>query len=65
MSDTTLTTVLPRVIHPLDDAPEQKLFHPALGRMKLTRSVRVSLLMLQVYLVVMLSMVAWRTVTLL
>ncbi len=57
MSDTTLDT---RVIHPLDDEPEVKLYRPELGRMRMTRSVRVSLLLLRGYLVLMLLLVAVR-----
>ena len=48
------------VIHPLDDAPETKVDTAALGPMKMTRSVKLSLLSLQVYLVVMLLLVFYR-----
>ena len=48
------------VIHPLDDAPEQKVDTSALGRMKMTRSVRLSLFSLQAYLVLMLGLVVYR-----
>ncbi len=51
MSDTTFDV---RVIHPLDDAPEPKLFHAELGRMRMTRTIRVSLLLLRGYLALML-----------
>ncbi len=57
MSDSTFDL---RVIHPLDDAPETKLYHPDLGRMHMTRSVRVSLLLLRAYLLLMLLLVAAR-----
>ena len=57
MSDTTLDF---RVIHPLDDEPEAKLYRPELGRMRMTRSVRVSLLLLRGYLVLMLLLLAAR-----
>lgn len=50
----------PRVIHPLDDAPEEKLFRPELGRIRMTRTVRASLLLLRLYLVVMLALLAAR-----
>ena len=43
MSDTTFTPVLLRVIHPLDDVPEQKLYREDLGRMRMTATVRFSL----------------------
>jgi hypothetical protein len=57
MSDTTFDI---RVLHPLDDAPEPKLFRPELGRMKMTGTVRASLLLLRLYLVLMLALVAVR-----
>jgi len=49
-----------RVIHPLDDAPEQKLFRPELGRIRMTRTVRASLLLLRLYLLAMLGLLAVR-----
>ena len=48
------------VIHPLDDAPEAKVDTAALGPMKMTRSVKLSLLSLQAYLVLMLLLVTYR-----
>jgi hypothetical protein len=48
------------VIHPLDDAPEQKVDTSALGPMPMTTSVRVSLLSLRAYLIVMLLLVVYR-----
>ena len=42
-----------RVVHPLDDAPEEKRSVDKLGPMKLTRSVRLSLFVLRDYLVLM------------
>ena len=54
---------VPAVVHPLDDAPEEKLFHADLGRMPLTRSVKVSLLLLQAHLALMLGLIAWRLLT--
>lgn len=59
MSDSTFDL---RVIHPLDDAPETKLYRPELGRMRMTRSVRLSLLLLRGYLMLMLVLVAARVV---
>lgn len=50
----------PRVVHPLDDAPEEKLFRPDLGRIRLTRTVRFSLLALQLYLLLMLALLSVR-----
>ena len=48
------------VIHPLDDAPETKVDTAALGPMKLTRSVRLSLMSLRAYLILMLLLVFYR-----
>lgn len=38
------------IIHPLDDKPEQKRNPDGLGHMEMTRSVRLSLISLRVYL---------------
>lgn len=48
------------VIHPLDDAPEEKVDTSALGPMTMTRSVKISLLSLRAYLVIMLLLVVYR-----
>jgi len=48
------------VIHPLDDAPEEKVDMSALGPMTMTRSVRISLLSLRAYLIIMLMLVFYR-----
>lgn len=42
-----------RVLHPLDDVAEQKCTSEGLGPIAMTRSVRVSLVMLRGYLVLM------------
>jgi hypothetical protein len=63
MSDTTFAPDLLRVIHPLDDVPEQKLYREDLGRMRMTRKVRMSLLLLQGYLAAMVLLVAWRVLS--
>jgi hypothetical protein len=64
MSDTTFTPDLLRVIHPLDDAPEQKLYHAELGSMAMTATVRVSLLLLlRAYLAGMVVLVMWRVLS--
>lgn len=52
------------VIHPLDDAPEQKIATEQLGRMPMTRSVRLSLLALRLYLLVMVVLVVYRVLDL-
>ncbi len=48
------------VIHPLDDAPETKVNTAALGPMKMTLSVKLSLMSLRAYLIVMLLLVFYR-----
>ena len=48
------------VIHPLDDAPEAKVDTSALGPMRMTPSVRISLLSLRAYLILMLVLVFYR-----
>jgi len=53
----------PRAIHPLDAPPEQKLFHPALGRMSLTPRVKLALFVVQGYLGIMTLLVGWKLVT--
>jgi hypothetical protein len=63
MSDTTFTPDLLRVIHPLDDVPEQKLYREDLGMMPMTRTVRMSLLLLQFYLAAMVVLVALRVLS--
>jgi len=52
------------VIHPLDDTNEEKLDVSKLGPMKMTTSVKISLYALRGYLIFMLSVVAYRVVTL-
>lgn len=47
------------VVHPLFDEPEQKCDPSHLGQMKMSRSVRLSLLMLRGYLIVMGLMLAY------
>ncbi len=69
MSDTMFDPRLLRsrratVVHPLDDVPEEKLFRADLGRMPLTRSVKISLLLLQAHLALMLGLIAWRLLSL-
>ena len=49
-------------VHPLDAPPEQKLFHPELGRMALTSRVKVALFLLQGYLGIMVLLVGWRLI---
>lgn len=47
------------VIHPLDDAPEQKVDIESLGPMPMTRGVRFSLYSLRGYLVLMMMLVLY------
>jgi hypothetical protein len=63
MSDTILAPGLLRVIHPLDDAPEQKLYHAGIGYMPMTATVRIALLTLRLYLLGMVVLVAWRVLS--
>lgn len=53
-----------RVVHPLDDAPEPKLYHDDLGRMRMTRTVKLSLMLLQAHIGLMLLLLGWRALTL-
>ncbi len=50
------------VVHPLDDAPEVKHSPDNLGRMHMSKSVRLSLFALRGYLFTMILMVAYRVV---
>ncbi len=52
------------VIHPLDDAPEQKVETAHLGPMPMTPAVRISLLALRAYLVVMMLLLLYHVLDL-
>jgi len=52
------------VIHPLDDVPEEKIDTENLGPMKMTASVRISLLSLRAYLVLMMLLVLYHVLDL-
>jgi hypothetical protein len=52
------------LVHPLFDEPEEKLDVDKLGKLKLTRGGRLSLMALQVYLVLMLFVSIYRTMEL-
>jgi len=52
------------VVHPLDDAPESKLSASRLGPMLMTRSVRLSLMMLRGYMILMAILVGYRALDL-
>ncbi len=48
-----------RVIHPLEDAPEQKCATEGIGPIAMTPSVRLSLIVLRGYLILMTAMLTW------
>jgi len=48
------------VVHPLDDLPEQKFSLQELGRMRMTPTVRISLMALRAYLLLMTLLVFYR-----
>jgi len=52
------------VIHPLDDVREEKVDTENLGPMKMTASVRISLLSLRAYLVLMMILVLYHVLDL-
>ncbi len=52
------------VVHPLDDAPEQKVDKTTLGPMQMTPSVKLSLLALRGYLVLMMLLVLYHVIDL-
>ena len=52
------------VIHPLDDVPEAKVDTENLGPMRMTLSVRLSLLSLRAYLVLMMLLVFYHVLDL-
>jgi hypothetical protein len=47
------------IVHPLFDEPEAKLSAEGLGRIKMSRSVKVSLFALRAYLVLMFVLLAY------
>ena len=52
------------VVHPLDDAPEEKLDTEHLGPMKMTRVVRICLFALRGYLLLMIGLLVLRVLQL-
>ena len=70
----TLTTVLNElttenrpvfaVVHPLDDAPEQKAETEHVGPMKMTKAVRICLFALRAYLLLMSGLLGFRVLQL-
>ena len=53
-----------RVIHPLDDVAEQKCSTEGLGKIEMTRAVRISLGVLRAYLILMTLMLGYHVVDL-
>ena len=53
-----------RVIHPLDDVPEQKCSTVGLGKIRMTRAVRASLGVLRAYLMLMTLMLGYHVLDL-
>jgi hypothetical protein len=53
-----------RVVHPLDDIAEQKCSSSGLGRIRMTRAVRISLGVLRAYLIVMTLMLGYHVLDL-
>lgn len=53
-----------RVIHPLDDVAEEKCSTEGLGKIRMTRAVRVSLGVLRAYLIVMTLMLGYHVLDL-
>ena len=52
------------ILHPLDDAPEEKLDTEHLAPMKMTRTVRICLFALRGYLLLMFVMLGFRVLQL-
>jgi hypothetical protein len=52
------------VVHPLDDAPEEKVDLAALGPMRMTPTVRICLLALRGYLLLMVGLLGFRVLQL-
>jgi len=52
------------VIHPLNDVPEKKCSSEGLGRIAMTRPVRISLGILRAYLIAMTLMLAYHVLDL-
>jgi hypothetical protein len=52
------------VVHPLDDAPEEKIDTEHLGPMQMTKTVRLCLFALRGYLLVMFGLLGFRVLQL-
>ena len=53
-----------RVVHPLNDIQEQKCSTEGLGKIKMTRAVRISLGILRAYLILMTLMLGYHVLDL-
>src|SRR5579875_2205750 len=51
------------VVHPLDDTPEKKVETSGLGLIRMTRSVRISLIALRAYLIAMMLLLLYHVLT--
>lgn len=56
---TVPNTYAMKVVHPLDDKPEQKRQTEGLGPIEMTRAVKISLMVLRVYLILMTLMLIY------
>lgn len=56
---TIKNTYAMKVVHPLDDKPEQKRQTEGLGPIEMTPVVKISLMMLRVYLILMTLMLLY------
>jgi hypothetical protein len=52
------------IVHPLDDAPEEKVDTEHLGPMRMTRTVQICLFALRGYLLLMLGLLGFRVLQL-
>lgn len=52
------------IVHPLDDAPDQKVDTENLGPMRMTRTVRICLFALRGYLILMFGLLGYRVLQL-
>ena len=53
-----------RIIHPLEDVPEQKCSTEGLAKIRMTRAVRISLGVLRAYLILMTLMLGYHVLDL-
>ena len=63
-TQTNYTDEMFRVVHPLDDQPQEKRSTEGLGRLHMTPSVKISLMVLRGYLSAMTLMLIYHVLTL-